>query len=608
MHKINFGRIIIIFSITTQLFCDDKLTGKIISSDENSKLLNNAFDGNFKTFFKSEKESNCYIGLDLSTTYLISKIGWSQNESDKSNYLLGIFEGSNEDTFLDSYPLYMITSEFPINTINYITINTTKTFRYVRYIGPDKKYCIISNLEFYGTKADLVEDSKIKNLYQPTKLPLFVINTAKRKEPAEDKKFVKGYIYTIDKGLIDNSIGCQIKLRGNSSIKRDKKPYRVKLNEKRSIFNSDMRASNWLLIANYADKTLIRDELAYNISRAMEMAYTIDCWTIELIFNGNYKGTYELCEQIDTKKNKLNIVEMKNTYIKEPEISGGYLLEVDGYAYLETSMFISEKGVPITVQYPEEDEILLIQRNYIKDKFNELEREVYGYNITNIDNVSFIKYFLIGELTGNPDSYWSVNIYKNFSDPKFYFGPVWDFDSAFDNDYRVYPINSKEDFLFNYGLSAGTMVKFVSKILKKDIITEGLKTYWESIRKEKITKDKLFKMIDDKIIQINESQRLNFIRWDILNKKVAYNPVAMGSYENEIKYMKNYLEKRIEWLDNYFSGNATVVPDNNTINKKLEYDINVDDENEKDYEFLDGGKYKFIKSLFVYINLIIFCY
>ena len=282
MHKINFGRIIIIFSITTKLFCDDKLTGKIISSDENSKLLNNAFDGNFKTFFKSEKESNCYIGLDLSSTYLISKIGWSQNESDKSNYLLGIFEGSNKNTFLDSYPLYMITSEFPTNKMNYITINSTKTFRYVRYIGPDTKYCIISNIEFYGKKAGTVDNSNAKDLYQPTKFPLLVINTSKRKEPGENRKYVECYVYSINNGLVDIALGCRVKLRGNSSIKREKKPYRLKLNEKRYVLNSDMRAGNWLLLANYADKSLIRNELAFNISRILGMTYTIKCRTIEI--------------------------------------------------------------------------------------------------------------------------------------------------------------------------------------------------------------------------------------------------------------------------------------------------------------------------------------
>ena len=116
-------------------------------------------------------------------------------------------------------------------------------------------------------------------------------------------------------------------------------------------------------------------------------------------------------------------------------------------------------------------------------------------------------------------------------------------------------------------------------------------------------------MIDNKVIEINESQRLNFIRWDILNKKVAYNPVITGSYEKEITYIKNYLEKRIEWLDNYFSGNATVSSDNDTSIKELKYEINNDgDENEKEYEFLYGGNFSLIKILFMSIIFTILIY
>ena len=152
MLKNIFIRIFVSFLFISQYSCSEKLKDVIISSDENSKLLNNAFDGNFSTFFKSAKEENCYIGLDLSDEYLITKIGWSHSETDNSNYLLGIFEGSNDDAFLESIPLYMITSEYQINTMIYFEVTTYKTFRYVRYIGPDKnfiKYQISSFMEKY---------------------------------------------------------------------------------------------------------------------------------------------------------------------------------------------------------------------------------------------------------------------------------------------------------------------------------------------------------------------------------------------------------------------------------------------------------------------------
>ena len=53
----------------------------------------------------------------------------------------------------------------------------------------------------------------------------------------------------------------------------------------------------------------------------------------------------------------------------------------------------------------EEDGITQSQIDYIKDKFDILENYIYNNNFTNIDMETFIKYFLIGELIGNAESF-----------------------------------------------------------------------------------------------------------------------------------------------------------------------------------------------------------
>jgi len=86
--------------------------------------------------------------------------------------------------------------------------------------------------------------------------------------------------------------------------------------------------------------------------------------------NGEYKGIYNFCESIDISKSQVNIKKMTKDDNEEPEISGGYLIEADGFAYLGTSFFNSKKGIPLTINYPDEDELLFIQKDYIKDKFD----------------------------------------------------------------------------------------------------------------------------------------------------------------------------------------------------------------------------------------------
>ena len=83
----------------------------------------------------------------------------------------------------------MITEEIKNKKINYFEIKATKKYEYVRYIGPNNKYCIISELEIYG---DGKVDTNLKSMivsneedyyYQATNLPLVIIHTEESVEP-----------------------------------------------------------------------------------------------------------------------------------------------------------------------------------------------------------------------------------------------------------------------------------------------------------------------------------------------------------------------------------------------------------------------------------------
>ena len=129
-----------------------KLSGKPISSDSAKESpLNNAFDGDMSTVFKSQKASEGWIGLKLDSKYKLTKIGVAFPENvSKGDYLLAIIEGSTDPTFLDSETLYMITSEIKPGEMFYLPINSNHRFKYIRYVGPTNSYCIMSELEIYG--------------------------------------------------------------------------------------------------------------------------------------------------------------------------------------------------------------------------------------------------------------------------------------------------------------------------------------------------------------------------------------------------------------------------------------------------------------------------
>lgn len=125
-----------------------------------------------------------------------------------------------------------------------------------------------------------------------------------------------------------------------------------------------------------------------------------------------------------------------------------------------------------------------------------------------------------------------------------HFGPAWDFDLSLDNDNRLYPTNSQEKWIFNFGLSAGTYRQFISKLMGIQKTLDAVQKKWRDITVNDLTKENIFKFIDEQIKYIDESQKLNFKRWDVLNKILQYEAVARGSYEEEIKHLKEFIEER----------------------------------------------------------------
>ena len=556
-----FSYIILLFS--KKIFAlnqeEQLLNGIIISSDNILENISKAFDNNINTSFISSYDK-CWIGLDLLSEYYITKIGWAQNNGNKSNYLLGIFEGSNNETFYDALPLYMIKEEGKINELNYIHIYTNKAFRYIRYIGPTNKYCIISEIEIYGynNQTDLLGyiNNKENYYYQPTNLPLLVIHSDNPRDSTENIFEFDCNVYLINNNKIETSGKANRRKRGNISINFPKLSYRLKfLEEKKTFLNFPSKAKVWILISNYGDKTLIRNLLALEISRLFEMKFTVNCKPIDIMCNGEYLGNYIICEKIEVKKDRINISKMNESCINYPEITGGYILEIDSYADIERSRFYSNKYNFITIKYPDEKDIVPEQHLYIENQFNEMVRKVFKEDLSKIDINSFAKYFLIQELTANLDAYWSIRMYKERNDEKFYFGPVWDFDLALQNDGRIHQINKNVKFIFEYEYTRGTTAKFIEKIVIDKNVINKIKNLWKNTFENKLKDNYLIKYIDELIEIINESQKLNFIRWKILDKDVGIaNHIIKYSYENETIYLKNFVGNRTEWMNKYILG------------------------------------------------------
>lgn len=543
--------------LLTPAYGDDLLKGTVIGTLETVNYQNSAdrsntvntrdmaFDGDLTTFFASYDRSYTWTGLDLGEAHVITRVGWSPRNASvgEDRVLLGVFEGANRADFMDALPLYIIPEKGKIGTISYADVQCSKGFRYVRYIGPTEARCNIAELEFYGHPG-AGDNSR---LYQLTNLPTVSIHTLNNEIPYDKEHQIESQLMIISNdGTRLLSEPGTTRERGNGSRTFPKKPWRIKFDKKQSVLDAPAKAKKWTLLNNYSDKTLFRNLLAFELSRQMGLPYTPYGTAVDVLMNGEYKGCYQLCDQVEINTNRVNITEMTPDDNQGSALTGGYLIEVDAYANQEVSWFKSGKGNPVTIKSPDEDEITANQKQYITNFFNQMEKQWATY----LDVNSFLRHFLVGELSGNTDTYWSVFMYKERDEDLLHVGPVWDFDLAFENDNRTYPINKKTKYVYQDGGScAGNMRTFVNNIVNDASAGSQLLAIWGEARQAGLNEENLFAFIDRWAAELEQSQRLNFLRWPVMNQKVQKNPVVWGSYQAEVDNVKNFLKERLVWMD-----------------------------------------------------------
>ena len=498
----------------------------------------NVFDGNFETYFASYDRSRTWVGLDLGTKHIITKVGYSPRVSQESRVVLALIEGANQADFSDALPLAIIKQKGNTRQMDYIDINFSRGVRYVRYVGPNDARCNLAELEFYGYPGD-GNDSQF---YQLTNLPTVIVNTEKAKDITSKETYLNSNVYIVSEGgknLLSTS-GTGIKGRGNASWGFPKKPYKIHFADKQSPLGAPAHDRKWTLINNYGDKTLMRNILAFEVSRRIGMAYTPFCAPVDVVINGEYQGCYQLCDQVEVGVNRV-------------PAKDGYLIEIDAYNSTEDVYFYSSKGMPVSVHYPDSETITSAQKSFIQTFFGSMETAVFSSNYkdaTNgyrkyLDLDSFLQNFIVGEFCGNTDTYWSIYMYKDGSQGKFFSGPSWDYDLSFENDGRTYPINNINDYIYcSKGSVASDAVKqMVTRIVKNDSAAKArLAEIWDQ-KKDSLAD--LNNYVDQTAALLEESQELNFKRWPIMNSTVHQNPRVEGSYAGEVNRVKDYISTRL---------------------------------------------------------------
>lgn len=286
--------------------------------------------------------------------------------------------------------------------------------------------------------APLAEWSpQVRALYVEPVLPIVRIDTEGDAPILDRETYVRASM-TLDpngSSVAPYTGTLDIKGRGNSTWTAPKKPYRLRLDTKSPLMGI---ASNrhWVLLANYHDKSQLRSFAAGEISRSTDLSFTPTYRHVELVLNGRYAGVYQLTEQIRSGGDRVDIEEMEPEDVAGPELTGGYLMEID--ERLEENHepgWRTTHHVPVVVKEP--DPMTPEQRDYIRGHIQSFETALFGPSYTDpslgyrrfIDEDAFVDHYLVHELARNQDTFFSSTFFsKQRGDDRLVFGPIWDFD------------------------------------------------------------------------------------------------------------------------------------------------------------------------------------
>ena len=548
-------------------------SGKTISSSHSPEM---AFDDDVTTYFNASETDFAWLGMDLGTPHVITGVGIASRNSSRAatKLLLGVFEGANRDDFMDAVPLFLISETPTPGELTRYKVDVSRGFRYVRYVGPSTTRAEMAELRFYGYEGEGSDSC----FYQITSLPTVSIHVVNNGVPTnKGQDWESNITITYEGGTLIQEYPILTRVRGNFSASHENKPYRIKFNDGKSHHmlhgsprdESPAKAKKWTLINNFGDKTLIRNNVAFEISRRAEMPYTPWCRNVDLLLNGEYRGCYQLTDWLGIDEKRVNITEMTPEDVEGEALTGGYFFEMNGYASSDPVHFNSLQGNPITVHSPGDDEIQDVQFTYLRKHFNDMENSVFSVNYTDaekgyrplLDLDSFLRYFLAEEYVGNTDMIWQVFMYMERGDDHIYTGPVWDHDLGLDNDGAVYPGNERDDWTYTVRC-AGNWGRFVSRILSDNNAMVQLQDMWAALRdKNAFNEQDMRDYVDSLRTLVSASARLNFIRWPYLTQQVHCNPKVWGTWDKEVDVVRDYVGGRVAWFDKKLKYNTVELID-----------------------------------------------
>ena len=402
-------------------------------------------------------------------------------------------------------------------------------------------------------------------------IPVIVIDTHGLELSAE---YTQVTVYVYDSGATNSRTDkpaivteAEVRWRGQSSLDFPKKQFALHtITENGSNNNIALLGlpseNDWVLNGSYADKSLIRNGLAYHIF-GLVSNYTPRSEYCEVYVNTsdnpdnplNYQGVYSLIEKIKVDKDRVDIDKLTVDDNSGEALTGGYIVAIDKYKDSDYH-FDTDFGT-FVLSYPDEDVITSAQRTYITDYIMDFTEALHSKNFTDpvtgyrkyLDVESTVKQLAVTELLRNVDGFIISTYFYKPRGGLLYAGPAWDYDLTLGNaDYNdAYKTN---------GWYVTTM-PLARHLLRDPYFKQRYTEVWQELRRNILGDENLIQYIDDQVSMMGNALARSLARWpDQWDGKTYVWPNLMGgdyrsTHDEEIAAMKKFILTRAAWIDNH---------------------------------------------------------
>lgn len=383
-------------------------------------------------------------------------------------------------------------------------------------------------------------------------LPVLYIQTENNAPIVSKEDYINATYYLDAMGLTGyQSIGSastpltmEIKGRGNYTWKDfNKKPYRLKLSEKQPLMGMT-KSKHFALLAHADDalnkKGFMRNQVGFELSRMIGMAWTPATAPVEVVLNGDYIGLYFLTETIRVDKDRVNIVEQEDEETDPAKITGGWLVEIDNYDEDPHITIKEGDGHTMWFTYKTPEVLSKAQETFLGDEMSRIDELVYGDKNSDelwqyLDIDALARFYIVQEIMDNYESFHgSCYLYREMGDgEKWKFGPVWDFGSSFYREKTMYLYEG--DVWHNH---------WIPEICKFPAFMEHVKAVWKEFYPQINT---IYTFTGEQLTLLKSAAVSDAERWSEYS--------GNRDLQKRINNVNTWLKNSVAWLNEQWGSN-----------------------------------------------------